>query len=303
MILKRTFPFLLLLLLPACAGNPPVAPFQTASLKVSVAADADLRASFLGSTSHEIHYTVRNSSGIVKQGSVGPFPVSAAVTAGTYDFSIDNFTLDVTSVLSVQLDDAPVTLLNSPLAVGAVALGAGGAVGNPVAGDVNSPGTLPVVVQLGSVARNCYQANNWNTAWWYDFMTDNMGVSFTGDLSSYVNPGVPGPATLVDAGSPPVDSIAFMGNGKLVDFAYLPDQPSFFQNSFLAKGGPLAVDDVFCVKLKSVPGAHAWLQITNPGDGTLYQAAYFRYRVNTTLPYFAYERTIADVANACATLW
>ena len=56
--------------------------------------------------------------------------------------------------------------------------------------------------------------------------------------------------------------------------------------------------DVYCVLLGT--GGHAWMQINNQGvTGTTGPS--FRFRVNTNLPYYAYEQTTADKNVNCLT--
>jgi hypothetical protein len=60
---------------------------------------------------------------------------------------------------------------------------------------------------------------------------------------------------------------------------------------------PVAVGDVYCVKMKA--GGYAWFQITGAGivlGGSAVEAPSFSFRVNTTQNYCGYEQTTADVA-------
>jgi len=65
--------------------------------------------------------------------------------------------------------------------------------------------------------------------------------------------------------------------------------------SFIEKG------DIYCVKLTSIPGAYAWIQFTTVPS--LSDAPSFVFRVNKTLPYYAYDETSPDAANSCSTSW
>ena len=93
-----------------------------------------------------------------------------------------------------------------------------------------------------------------------------------------------------------------MGNGPLVNFAAAPTTESTVSSGASKSSGGAAVTtlqsgDVYCVQLSS--GGHAWMQINNPGTAT--NGPSFRFRVNTTLPYYAYEQTSADTSKVCLT--
>jgi len=212
--------------------------------------------------------------------------------AGLYTLNLDNVPIGNGSVLSVQLNDAN-AVPEAPLAIGAISLDA----------SVVTAGIL--VLELGSIQRNCYYTNYFSYQWGYNFTTDTMGVTTSGDMACYVSPGVNVPATFMDPNFvTPANSIAFMGNGDWVDFAYVPPATSFHSNSFLAKGGAsLSIGDIFCIRMISTPGAHAWIKVTDPGNGQMYQGAFFKFRMNSTVPYYAYERTAPDIASACASMW
>jgi sugar lactone lactonase YvrE len=112
--------------------------------------------------------------------------------------------------------------------------------------------------------------------------------------------------------------IAYLGNGNLVNYDKVPPDSSFYVDSNDAKesaiGGSVTITgllaktkrastrakftassayslqtgDIFCLKLTSVPNAHAWIQITDPGlAGT--KGPSFVYRINRTEPYYAYD--------------
>jgi hypothetical protein len=274
-----------------------LAPAGPVSLKVQVRLAGDYQAEFLGATSHRLLYVVRNADGTVQtSGAVGPF--ASAVPSGTIDLSLDNVLVGTGTILSVQLNDAtPVPEL--PLAIGAMDLGA------------SAFGGASLTLDLGSVQRNCYFLNttSMNFGSTYGFGTDILtsGVSIVSpnhDIRINYYAGIAYPLTITDAQSVPQPTISYLGNGDLVDFCYVPPVTSFAANSALAKGGvAVATGDVFCITPPSLPGAHVWVQVADVGNGTLYQSAKLRFRVNTTVPYYAYERTAPDIASACATMW
>ncbi|HEY5039703.1 MAG TPA: hypothetical protein VIJ93_11575, partial [bacterium] len=144
----------------------------------------------------------------------------------------------------------------------------------------------------------------------YTFSTDTLYVNtpLTGplyDFQSNFSAGSSTPLTLLDAQgvAAPLNTIAYLGNGNFVDFDYVPSASAFHSSSDLAKGAPVSIGDIFCLSLGSIPGGHAWIQVTNLGNGTFYVGPQFRYRVNGLLPYYAYDRTLADVGNGCSTIW
>ena len=102
-------------------------------------------------------------------------------------------------------------------------------------------------------------------------------------------------------------AIAYLGKGQLVDFDGVPSDSDFFPFSTQAKnakGAPvstLETDDVYCVKLGTMPG-HAWVQIIDPGHMTVTGPS-FRFRVNKTLPYYSYDETAADSGASCNTFY
>lgn len=195
-------------------------------------------------------------------------------------------------LLSFQLNDAAT---QAPVAVGAVSIN----LAQPLPSDGLS-------VDLGSVSRNCTVLNT--TQYYggdYNFAADtfsaypvsvtgnDMGVTWTGSQYSLQEG---------NNYTPTDNLLAYMGNGPMVDFPGVPPAGQFFPTSTLAKGAQVQVNDVFCVKLTSMPG-YAWVQVIDPGNATLYAYPKFRFRVNSTLPYYAYDRTAADTGNTCSTLW
>lgn len=299
-----------------CQTSQPVTPYKNVALSVSVPATNEVKASLLGVASNELLYRVDGPGhSFLTSGTVGPF--STAASSGSIDFTA-NVPAKDNLVLSIQLNDAS---SNQPLAVGATGL------------NMFSAPVTDVVIEMGSVTRNCYFVNektnlyggSGNLGSNYTFNTDTLvngvstggydiGMSIVG-LSGYL---------LVDAQGnslwPYRWSIAYLGNGDFVTHDMRPPDNNFFPNSGTAKQyaastgyAPAAattqvqVGDIYCV-LTSAPAlnyATAWVQITDPGFPTT-QFGYgpsFRFRLNSTLLYFGYERTSADTANSCSALW
>ncbi len=283
------------------SANRPMTPFSNVALSVSIPPTNEVRGSLLGAASNELLYRVDGPGHVAyAQGAVGPFSTSAS--SGSIDFSANVPALD-SLVLSVQLNDAS---SHQPLAIGAAGL-------NMVSAPVTD-----VVLEMGSVTRNCYSINMSGgdiTNEIYTFSTDNLlnnSPGANGDFTTNFSAGFFSPLTII--GSTPVAalpvtnaSVAYLGNGDFVDYDYIPPVSAFKTDSSLAKGAPVAVNDIFCLELLSMPatvgGGHAWIQVTNLGNGTLYVGPTFRFRLNSTLPYFGYERTAPDTANTCNTSW
>ncbi len=276
---------LILLVCPAlfigCEGAKPVSPSRFAFLNVSVPVNSNFNSSLIGSTGNTLLYRVDGPGMGTIKGTIGPF-----TTAGSYG-SVD-FNLEVPTgpsrILSLQLNDAPTA---APLAVGAAKL--------------DFLGTSDLVVEMGSVTRNCYYTYT-SFSGSYAFLTDaTSNTAGAYDIAYLTAAGAGGPATIYDSNPVPGNIIAYLGNGNLVDYDFVPPDANFATTTAVAKAsGPIQIGDIFCVKLNSTLGAHAWIQITNPGNGIMYQGPFFRFRVNTTQPCFAYERTQADVNNVCS---
>ncbi len=251
----------------------PVAPVRVANLTVSVPIPSSARASLLSASSNEILYnlspTVAGSAPVT--GKFGPFSTSGV--SGTVDFTIQLTTgLAGSQILALQLNDATT---HSPLAIGASAL-------------TITSGGANTTVELGSVIRNCYFVSNMPVSGTtYSFDTNTQGPVTTGDVS--FGPGATG-FEISDVSVQ--NNIAYMGNGNLVNYAYVPPVTQFWTTSLGAKGVlDIAAGDVFCIHLSS--GAHVWLQVVNPG---VYNsiAPTFRFRLNRNLNYYAYDPTTCD---------
>jgi hypothetical protein len=250
--------------------------------------------------SKQVHYRIAGPGiGTPIKGMVLGDPVAAT---GAADLLL---TLDVPGggprLLSFQVNDAQT---GAPELVGATMV------------DLTVAPAFPnFIVQMGSVARNCTVFNGGTTvttAGTYSFNTDIFaGLPPTyGPLVDvafqYVS--LAGPGNVYDMregqnATPVNNRIAYLGNGPLVDFPGVPSDDRFRPTALLAKPGWLQRNDVFCVRLASIPGAHAWVQVVNnpvaftPGGGPV-----LRYRVST-LPYYSYFRTTADTLGTCNPGW
>jgi hypothetical protein len=253
--------------------------------------------------------------------------------AGTDTFTISNVPIGPGEVLSIQLNDgANDSTSGEPLAIGAESLN--------LSGSNNT-----VDVQMGSVSRSCYQVGmslascsqdydeefNFETYGYDDdemeFVSNTLGsyyynydngindVAFL-DYGEYQQDGdCSGTYDLTDAWTGNNSTIAYLGNGNLVNYDYVPGvngPGQFYPAASVAKqaayaGTVITAGDVYCVKLQggtTTSPEYAWLQIVddgqtalpwfNNGGGSLGYPS-FIYRVNTSVPYYRYEQTKADV--------
>lgn len=278
-----------------CQSQQPEHPVRAASLNVQVPFAGTVNASLLGAAQNEVIYRVDAPGHVlVAENKVGPFST-------TLDYGSANFTVDIPAqdnlLLSLQLNDASTHV---PLAVGAVPL-------NLLSSPVSN-----IVVNLGSVSRNCYTLQVPTFAfqtYTYGFSSDNLftnQVTGTGwdFYENYVFLGS-APLTFTDATGVgvPLPTIAYLGNGNLVDFDYLPLTAAYKTTSALAKGAPVSAGDIFSLKLGSITNGYAWMQVVTPGNGAVSIAPKFRFRVNSTKPYFAYEQTSPDSTASCNSGW
>ncbi len=137
------------------------------------------------------------------------------------------------------------------------------------------------------------------TASSFSFETDTLQASMNPAADINVSP--VGNGYQIAAGT--TDKIQYLGNGPLVNFAAAPSTETAVSStvSKSAAGAPVSTlqsGDVYCVQLTG--GGHAWMQINNAGAASI-SGPSFRFRVNTTLPYYAYERTTADTSGVCLT--
>jgi hypothetical protein len=311
------FPALILIAW-GCQNQQPVGPSKTVSLGITLPVTHEIQASLLGSASNDILWRVDGAGMTTMKGTYGPF--STPASSGSVVFYVD-VPIGPARLLSLQLNDVPT---GTPLALGAAQF------------DVTSQAIAsgqPVVVEMGSVTRNCYFVNQdqlttgllGDSGSTYGFATDtlvNLLASGGYDVGME-SAGVGTEFEFVDAQNSSmvaVSSIAYLGNGNLVDFDVSPPRPnSFFPTSPAAKQYAISVGaapaaattniqagDVYFLDLWTIPGAHAWIQVTDPGDyvpptaGGGYGPS-FRFRVNSTLPYYAYDPT--PNLTACSAAW
>jgi hypothetical protein len=277
-----------LLLSWGCQDGRPLSPSRVTSLSVSIPVAGEVRSLLAGSGgvgSNQLLYRVDGDGTVPIKGTLGPF--STAFAFGSIDFNVDIPGGGGKKILSVQLNQDGTNL---PLALGAATIDIAS----------NAPVTN-ILVEMGSVTRNCYYTVVPNFSnFEYNFLND--AVTFGGmpiyDISGATS-GAPPEHTLYSPTA--TQKIAYLGNGDMVDFDFVPAAGMFFADSMLAKGGVTVPGDVFCLKLTSMPG-HAWIQIIDPGQFNN-NGPYFRFRINRTKPYFAYDRTAADVGSACNGAW
>jgi len=296
-----------------CQTTQPIAPNKNVAMSVFIPETGEVKASLLNVASNELLYRVDGPGpNAVIKGAAGPF--STAASSGSLDFSV-NIPAEDSLLLSVQLNDAST---HQPLAIGATML------------NLLSAPTTDVVVEMGSVTRNCYFVNEklggyGNTGSSYAFQTDNLFNQVTAGYDISISLIIPSASYLiVDAQGtslwPVRWSIAYLGNGNFVDHDVRPLDNYFFPNSGTAKqyaisngSAPAAATtqiqtgDIYCVLTSaSLNYATAWVQFTDPGNYTTLVGGYgpsFRYRVNGTSPYYGYQSTGAAVSNTCSTLW
>ena len=277
-----------------CQGTKPVSPSRVIALKVSIPQTNELSSSLLNAGSNELLYRVEGPDMTPIKATLGPFATASA--SGSIDFSLEIPGGGGKRLLSLQLNDGGTHL---PLAIGAT--------------EIDLTGSLPVtdiVVQLGSVIRNCY---NVNTATYSGATLGVNGNTFVNSATTYgpydfaigaVGTGF----QIVDAegntGPYNAATVAYLGNGDYVDFDKVPPDTDFYSQSSaskLAAGVPVTtaqVNDIYCVKLLTVPNGHAWVQIKSAGLPAL-SGATLNFRVNDSLPFFGYYQTAADLAGSC----
>ncbi len=268
-------------------ASSPVAPLEGTTLSISMPT-APLSGSLLGATSNEVYYCVTGPAMQPVTGTVGPFSTSS--DSGSVNFSIP-LAVGLSRLIAFQLNDAS---NGQPLAVGAVEM------------DLTSQPGGAVTVEMGSVVRNCYNITTaaYNAGSYFAFETDALGnaatvTSPTGYDVDFL------PVTLASAvgfqmNALNSDSVAYLGNGNLVNFAAAPTG-GYVGSSGAAKQAAgasvtlLQAGDVYCAQLNG--GGHAWVQIASAGSAS--SGPSFRFRVNTTAPYYAYEQTTVDKSGNC----
>jgi hypothetical protein len=301
------FLILVLGIMTSCSKSP-MSPVRAVALNLSISNFGDIHSSLLGASSNEIYYHVQGEGASDSFGVYGPF--SAPASTGTVDFTVQMPGGVGPRVLNLQLNDATG---HQPFAMGAVEV-------DPSAAPVSD-----LVVELGSVTRNCYFTDEsrfasinqdaYGAGSAYGFAGDNLisgnfagpayDIGFNCPLGAFYMMEAQDNTT-----NPSVNAIAYLGTGKWVDYDGVPPDSEFFPLSTQAKkakGAPvstLQADDVYCVKLATMPG-HAWLQITDPGNMAQDDGPSFRFRVNSALPYYAYDETAVDAGGgtSCSASW
>jgi hypothetical protein len=314
------------LLVWGCMGKngAPISPTRVISLSVTASNINGVRAKLLGTTQNVILYRIDGTSGAPVTGSVGPF--SASGNSGSYTFVIPNFVSSGNSLLSLQLNDAN---NGQVLAIGAA----------PVVSTSGVPIVNVELGSLLRTCYDINGAN-FPLGYAFGFSADNIdsnnaGTDTGNGLDIAFGPGIgngSGQFAFQDASSSGVtfEDIAYLGNGNLVDFDKVPPDSSFYVRSIDAKAGGivvselpsvkasglkakgihsqivpstafnLAVGDIYCVKLSTIPGAHAWIQITDAGLLNS-SGPSFIFRENDSTPYYAYEQTAFDTQGGCST--
>jgi DNA-binding beta-propeller fold protein YncE len=268
-------------------GPVPVSPSGSVALSVSLPPSSGAKAALLGAVSNEVYYNITGPAMSPVTGVFGP--VTTSGSTGTIAFSLA-VPQGSARLMAFQINDG---LTHQPLALGAVQA------------DISSQPSSQIVVEMGSLVRNCY---NQNTSSFVDGSYFNIGNEVLADAATVTS------TTNYDLQFTQIqgifqmnalngDTVAYMGNGNLVNFAMAPANGSITATGAAKQTAGAAVTqlqagDVFCVFIPQ-PNAHIWIQITNGGSTTVGPS--FEFRGNTTLPYFAYQQTPGDLAGPCAT--
>ncbi len=286
----RLWPALtVLLVLTGCnQAKNPVTPVESTTLSVSMSTDK-ISGSLLGSTANEVLYQVTGPGMQPVAGVVGPLNLPA--NSGSINFSIP-LELGPSRLMAFQLNDAST---HQPLAVGAVQM------------DLTSQPAGQITVVMGPLLPNCDEINTalYNAGSYFTFQTGTLAnaatvISASGFDIDYL-PVTVGAAVGFQMSALNGDTVAYLGNGNLVSFAMAPSSGYLASSSASKQAAGASVTllqagDVYCVKLGA--GGHAWVQVVNAGSAL--SGPSFRFRVNTTVAYYAYEQTTAEKTNTCA---
>lgn len=296
-----------LLLLWGCRSNQAVSPTKVVDLGVSLSTQGLPKSKLLNTTSDLVYFNVSGPLSAPITGTVGPFSTNQG--SGTLSFNLNNVPVGADEILSVELDDDS---NGTPQAIGAASLADAGS---------------GVTVNMGSLVRSCYSAVPAQT---YSCNDSGGGLfSFNGYLVDYglnfyggtlpatvlgvydmqwvgitgISAICTGTYDLQDAwtGDGNTKSIAYLGNGHLVDFDTVPSDAGFYSDGGAAKLAAnasvttLEQNDVFCVKLQggTSPG-HVWVQFNSAGDAADAPSFVFRVR-NDSTPYYLYDQSTADL--------
>ncbi len=265
----------------------PVAPSGTIGLNISMQASAGAKATLLGTTSNEVYYSITGPAMSPVTGVAGP--ITTAASSGTINLSLA-IPQGLARLMAFQINDAT---SHQPLAIGAAQM------------DLSSQPSSQVVIEMGSLVRNCY---NLNTASFLDGSFFSFGNEVLADAATITSTTGYDVQFIQAAGIFQMyalngASVVYMGNGNLVNFAMAPANGAVTASAASKQAAGAAVTtlqagDVYCFYLPSAP-AHLWVQITNPGSTTAGPS--FVFRGNQTASYYAYTQTPADLAGPCAT--
>ena len=234
--------------------NVPVAPSGTMGLNISMQASGLAKSALLGAASNEVYYNITGPAMSPVTGVAGPITTTAS--SGTINLSLA-VPAGSARLMAFQINDA---VSHQPLALGAVQT------------DVSSQPSTQVVVEMGSLVRNCY---NLNTSSFVDGSLFSFGNGTLADAATIVSTTGYDMQLIQTAGIFQMyalngATVAYMGNGNLVNFAMAPANGAVTASaaSKQAAGAPvttLQAGDVYCFYIPSAT-AHLWLQITNPGS-------------------------------------
>jgi hypothetical protein len=289
--------FLPLFLLWGCKSNQLVSPTRVVDMSVALSTEG-VKSKLFNAGEDMVYYNVSGPLSAPITGTAGPF--SPGLGSGSVSFTLNSVPVGAGEILSVELDDAT---LGTTEGIGATAL-------TDVANGVT--------VDMGSVVRDCYAVNPSSTfscnveghgsygfnAAFIDFnnLTDTYDIEWVAmrDLTNACTNNY----DLQDGWTGTTSTIAYLGNGKLVNFDTVPTDANFHADGGLAKqiaGAPtttIQVGDVYCVKLQggtpAGKGGHAWMQFNFAGDSADSPTFISRVR-NDPTPYYQYDQTTADL--------
>src|SRR5665213_1804017 len=248
----------------------PVTPFQGTSLSISLPTGT-ISGALLGAASNEVYYQITGPAMQPVTGIAGPFSTSS--NTGSVNFNVP-VAAGLSRLMAFQLNDAS---NHQPLALGAVEM------------NITAQSAGPVTVEMGSVVRNCYNINTavYNAGSYFTFETDALAnaatvVSPTGYDVNFL-PVTVGSTVGFQMNALGADTVAYLGNGNLVNFAAAPSG-GYLASSGAAKHAAgvsvtlLQAGDIYCVLLGG--GGHVWLQVISAGSAS--SGPLFFFRVNTT---------------------
>ena len=118
----------------------PVEPSQGMNLSVSMQSTGTAKSALLGATNNEVYYNISGPAMAPVTGVIGPFPSTG--NAGTINFSL-LIPQGTARLMAFQINDAS---NHQPLALGAIQ------------SDISAQ-PVSLVVEMGSLVRNCYSQN------------------------------------------------------------------------------------------------------------------------------------------------